>query len=79
MSDEPSGDLPADPLQRVQAIDRLIGDLSADADGLRRARAKTIRQLRRGDADGRPLTWRQIGEMLGVSAQRAEQIAKQDG
>ncbi len=62
-----------DPTARARAAHELAEALPAIGSTVRAARADAIRALRRGAP---PKTWEAIGNELGVTRQRAEQLAK---
>lgn len=60
-----------DPIERLRALHELAADAEELPRGIREARADAVLELR---AQGK--TWRAIGDLLGVSTQRAEQLAR---
>ena len=60
----------ADPAARIRAVDSAHAGTQAAVEDLRSVKAAAIRELRA------TTTWREIGEILGVSKQRAEQLSK---
>lgn len=61
---------PVERLRRLATVDEGVSDLATQ---IRRYKRATILQLRSLDP---PMTWPRIGSLLGVSAQRAEFIAR---
>lgn len=64
----------AEPLARLEAIDKAGAELEHAGAELRRLKGRAIRQLR-GEGESRR-TWAEVGELIGVSAQRAEQLSR---
>lgn len=63
-----------EPLARIRAIDEAAEALEDAGAELRRMKGQAIRDLRGEGKDRR--TWEAIGKLLGVSAQRAEQLSR---
>ncbi len=61
---------PVERLRRLAVVDEGVTEL---AERIRRLKRATILELRRTT----PLSWEAIGEILGVSGSRAEQLSKQ--
>ena len=61
----------ADPVTRLRLLAVIHQETCEMSDALRIAKRDTIRELR---ATG--MTWQRIGDALGVSKQRAEQLAR---
>lgn len=64
-----------DPLERLAALARAREDVDAIETRYVAARRRAILEAR--ELDSRP-TWREIGEIFGVSAQRAEMMSRQE-
>jgi len=64
----------AEPLARLEAIEKAGVELESMGADLRRLKGQAIRDLR-GDGETRR-TWAEVGDLLGVSAQRAEQLSR---
>lgn len=62
-----------DPVERLRKIRELELGTSSLGEELRAYKREAILELRRLDP---PRTWPEIGELLGVSAQRAEQLSR---
>lgn len=64
-----------EPLARIRAIDETIETLAGTTSRLRKLKAQAIRDLRENGEDRRR-TWAEVGALLGVSEQRAEQLSR---
>ena len=60
-----------DPVSRLRLLEAIQAETAGLSESLRSARRDAIQELRSADA-----TWREIGDILGVSAQRAEQLSR---
>lgn len=63
----------ADPIMRAKAIRAVADEVDASSERLRRMLAAALNEAR--SAEPRP-SWREIGEALGITGQRAEQLAR---
>lgn len=64
-----------EPLDRIRAIDEAIETIAGTTSRLRKLKAQAIRDLRENGEDRRR-TWAEVGALLGVSEQRAEQLSR---
>lgn len=64
----------SDPRARIVAIRTVSAELDRQTDGLAELLRESILELR---ADTPPATWAEIGDLLGVTPQRAFQLAEQ--